>query len=957
MLASAYAIAQQPASIHLTEKDGLPDIEFYNITEDSKNYIWLASDKGLYRYNGRSFEYYVHSSQKGNAVFGTKEDHLGRIWCNNISGQFFYTENEALKLFIDLGDKLYGELAEFIVTKKELIVFAGNIIRINLETKAITQVSNNHVFLGAIEEISDGYLYSREKYIINANKSLVTRDSLQITTFLRNLYDAGIKDKIRIASNEKINLCYFLKNGRNEFYRFDIKKTACNPISIPNQLQDRRIFDTYFHDDTIWFSTDLGLYICRITNNNLVLDDIYFKDKFITKVIKDSEANYWIITKGDGIFIIPNINIHKYENKDEKLNITHLEKLKKHLMVFGTTDGKVGVLHTKELQVSIIDSRSSSRVTEIKSLPKSNETFVIKEDASFKLDHKTEKIKKLYSFEFDGAKSLSKINDSAYVLSSYRLAKIVDDEYKFVKNIADKRSYANYYSTTAKNIYVATVDGLYAYNNKLHKTPIFYKNKPIYAKDIVETEDQKIWVSTFNDGVFCIKGTVVIDYFGTDDGLLSKRISTIKNDENYLWIATEQGIQYLHSPSKAFKNLTKQNGVPSYRISDIEIDEDRVLFATNTGFFSVDKTKAFKGTKIPKVYINEVSIGLKSMALRDQYKFDYDENSIKISFNANGFNSFLNNKYEFRLLGQSNVWQTDNNGSNSVIYYGLPSGDYTFEVRSVLANNSDTDSIDSVHFSISKPFWREWWFYIGLIFSAVLAAFALFKRKINALKKEQSEILEKELINKQLILSQLENLRSQMNPHFIFNALNSIQEYIVFNEKELASSYLIKFSRLIRIYLEHSRDSEVFLSEELNALNIYLELEKNRFEEVLEFTINVEKSIHTNTIKIPSLFIQPYVENALKHGLLHKIEDRKLIIDFTMHSDTSILFCCIKDNGIGIKASKAINQAQNPQHKSFATSANEKRVELLNANRVEKIKVETKSTNKGTEVLITIPIT
>ena len=172
----------------------------------------------------------------------------------------------------------------------------------------------------------------------------------------------------------------------------------------------------------------------------------------------------------------------------------------------------------------------------------------------------------------------------------------------------------------------------------------------------------------------------------------------------------------------------------------------------------------------------------------------------------------------------------------------------------------------------------------------------------------------KELISKKLVFSQLEALRSQMNPHFIFNALNSIQEYIVFNNKELASNYLVKFSRLIRIYLEHSQQNEIVLKEEVNALKIYLELEKIRFEDILDYDLYIDENLMLEQIKIPSLFIQPYVENAIKHGLLHKLDDRKLKVSFQKEKLNNYLVCTIEDNGIGRKQAAALQSKRTNRH-------------------------------------------
>jgi tetratricopeptide (TPR) repeat protein len=232
-----------------------------------------------------------------------------------------------------------------------------------------------------------------------------------------------------------------------------------------------------------------------------------------------------------------------------------------------------------------------------------------------------------------------------------------------------------------------------------------------------------------------------------------------------------------------------------------------------------------------------------------------------------------------------------------------------------------------------------------------MVSVAYFVYRQRSLKKQQAQ-------------TELEQrfLRSQMNPHFIFNALNSIQEYIVLNEKKQATKYLGMFADLMRVYLRQGKTKTISLGEEIEALNIYLELEKMRFEDSLTYTITVEENINTELFAIPSLLIQPYVENALKHGLLHKEQGRKLSIKFGYYAESKHLVCEIEDNGIGRKKSMKINKLRNPNHKSFASSATKKRLELLNYGSKKIIGEETQDLldsnglAKGTKVILNIPM-
>ncbi len=200
-----------------------------------------------------------------------------------------------------------------------------------------------------------------------------------------------------------------------------------------------------------------------------------------------------------------------------------------------------------------------------------------------------------------------------------------------------------------------------------------------------------------------------------------------------------------------------------------------------------------------------------------------------------------------------------------------------------------------------------------------------------------------------------------MNPHFIFNALNSIQSYIYFNKRMLAVDYLSKFASLMRLYLHQSKQEYISLSEELDGLNLYLELEKSRFEESFRFHINVGNDLNKREECVPSMLLQPYVENAIKHGLLHKEEGlRELEIDFAKLGDS--LKCTIEDNGIGRVESEKINRQQRRSHQSFASNANEKRLELLNYDRKKPIQLnitdlaDAKNSPIGTRVELIIPL-
>jgi tetratricopeptide (TPR) repeat protein len=220
-------------------------------------------------------------------------------------------------------------------------------------------------------------------------------------------------------------------------------------------------------------------------------------------------------------------------------------------------------------------------------------------------------------------------------------------------------------------------------------------------------------------------------------------------------------------------------------------------------------------------------------------------------------------------------------------------------------------------------------------------------------EKREVELRETKL---QQTESELKAIKAQMNPHFIFNALNSIQEMFFIGDKRLANEHLGKFSQLTREILKASGKQFISLTEEIEMLTKYLELEGLRFEKDFSFNIKLNDENAADDILLPPMLIQPYIENAIRHGLLHKKGEKKIEIDFNFNEQKKILTCTVYDNGIGRNAADEINKNRSQLHESFSTSANEKRLELLNQNRVEKIGVQYQDLENGTKVSILIPV-
>jgi LytS/YehU family sensor histidine kinase len=309
-------------------------------------------------------------------------------------------------------------------------------------------------------------------------------------------------------------------------------------------------------------------------------------------------------------------------------------------------------------------------------------------------------------------------------------------------------------------------------------------------------------------------------------------------------------------------------------------------------------------------------------------------------------------------VNQSN-WQKLADGEQGLTLPQLSSGNYKVKFKAE-CNGLSSNELPEVNFSIQTPWYFSWWFLIGCVILLISIAYFIVKNEFKKQQVKQQFETAKNKLEKELQQSTLASIKSQMNPHFLFNALNTIQSYIYQNDKQNASQYLGKFSELTRMILEMSNREKVSLSEEIKALKLYLELEQLRFEEKLKYEIFISKNVDEEMIHIPSMLIQPYLENAIKHGLLHKKDNWLLHVLFEKNEHTLIVK--IDDNGIGRKRSQELQKLKLKQHQSFAMSANEKRLEILNKGLQKPIalqivdKINESGDATGTTIVLHIPI-
>ena len=409
------------------------------------------------------------------------------------------------------------------------------------------------------------------------------------------------------------------------------------------------------------------------------------------------------------------------------------------------------------------------------------------------------------------------------------------------------------------------------------------------------------------------------------------------DEQDIVWLASENGIYRFNTATETFTLFDKQDGLPYNNIEYVIAQPSGRIyyyFAQGWGWFYPKEFSVQKNLS-PVVFLS-VKVNEKEITAADLEKeilLNYTQNNLSFEFSLLNYANPKRNSYSYQLEGADEEWHNSAT-QRQINFSSLAPGNYILKVKG--ANNEGvwSNNIRQIKFSIAPPYWQTWWFRILLLMLIAFTVYLIFRLRIRLIKRE-----EKIKSNYQKKISELETkaLRAQMNPHFIFNCLNSINSFILRNDTDVASEYLTKFSRLIRLVLDNSRTSIISLSSELECLKLFIEMEEMRFADKFEYTIHVNEKLNTETIKVPPLILQPYVENSIWHGLLHKNEKGKLKIEIS--EQDGYIICVIEDNGIGREAAREAKSKSSGHRKSHGMGITSQRVIEWNQDNEAAVKI------------------
>ncbi len=476
------------------------------------------------------------------------------------------------------------------------------------------------------------------------------------------------------------------------------------------------------------------------------------------------------------------------------------------------------------------------------------------------------------------------------------------------------------------------------------------------ASSIIEDKKGNIWLATENGIAKYLEATKEFKFYNSSNGLLANHIyNLLVDDDNNLWATSAYGLICINEDKNLIRNFTVADGLENNGLSGVlwKLPNGSLLISPDnieSKHFTVfnPKTLLQQSIDLPfhftaiQIFNKERNFQTNLDSIKELH-FRYNENLFSIHFKALEFANAANIRYRYKLINVSNQW-IDIGNQDNITFTNLGYSKYSLLVEATSAAGVWMDKTLRMDLVIEPPFWRTNWFYTLVILCVSCIIFILVKRRIKTIKTKAA-------LTQQLTDLEMKALRSQMNPHFIFNCLSSIQATIMQGETERATEYVDKFSLLLRTVLNQSERPTITLQEEIDYLTTYLELECFRYDD-LQFAVNATNVEDAAFIHIPSMLLQPFIENAIQHGLSHKVGEKQ--IDILFEEAKNSITVTITDNGIGRVASKEINKNRTLVHQSLGIKNTEDRLKILfKDNKADVVFIDEE---EGTTVIIQIPI-
>ncbi|NTV83389.1 MAG: histidine kinase [Bacteroidales bacterium] len=581
---------------------------------------------------------------------------------------------------------------------------------------------------------------------------------------------------------------------------------------------------------------------------------------------------------------------------------------------------------------------------------------------SFSIDPKTGKVKQ-YHHDASDSSSIAEDNIlSTYVDSKGRIwigtvnkgvniLNPLDGTMEFLSQSPQSRVRLNdnkiwtIYEDRGGNFWLGTNRGINKISPEFDSVEVFchdpLKGNSIsndWVFSIYQDAEGIFWIGTMGGGLNRFDPlSGVFKTYNESNGLPNNVVyATLEDGEGNLWISTNWGLSKFNKQSETFVNYDSKDGVQGneFNIGASFKNASGEMYFGGMGGFNVFHPSEITVNKVPP---RMVFTGFRILnAIQDSdlengevFRLKYNENYFSFEFSALDYTNPSKNLYRYKLLNYDDEWVFANASQRRAEYRKVGPGSYRFVVTGSNNDGVWNDTGISLNIIIRPPWWKTWIFRLAFVLLLIFILWSIILVRIRTIRKKHD--LDKKMlsIEKQVFELEQKALRLQMNPHFMFNSLNAIQNFVLANDTDKAVNYLAKFSHLMRMILANSTASLITLKDELKALTYYIDLEKLRFDDKFEYVIVRDPSIDEEFVEIPPMLFQPYVENAIIHGLVNSSKPGLLEI-VIRQINRGTLLCTIKDNGIGREKAIEIKNASGIKRQPKGMMITQERIEIFN---------------------------
>lgn len=899
-------MAQEFPFVSVNNRIDLPSLECYNILQDKTGAIWIGTEKGLLRYNGNSTKKFdQHNGLPEKSVYASIERY-GKLWFATSKNRILNYQNGELKEVKAsasyqnrLGKPYSPNLTYALSVQQDKIYLIAGQSLYQMDTTG-TQLEQLHPSKGnaiSLKQTEDGLVpintSLKQYYEIPTKKMFSIPLEFNISggpngnkTFRPSIqrHVNGAEWRILSAKTQK----FFFLSFYNKVLKFDIELKTFDMINLPAPVIS-------LYTDTaggLWVGTiRQGLYYYNFAEHNPI-PIISLSNSSVSGIIRDREGSIWCTTLEDGVFMLRNKQVVGYQNLSGQFMAPTMLQTVNNKLWISTPGYGLQYFDAQTNRFVPVDEATGHGYYHIwehnKQLYLSSETGVLKYHSNGRKS-KGEKYGSISSLIVRGSTLLP--SGDLYTITYDRILHTQAGTGK--RSLVAKlgsigRSIA--YTAHGKLLYGCS-DGLYLYDIKSTKIS---KLKGVYndVPQILRASDGKIWICTAGEGLFTYhNGRLELIRFPPK--IKTNTFNWITQDHRGdIWAATNAGLVKIKERNGRLEaeSYGTNDGLPSNKIFRVAAVGDQLFFSNFSGLFSIPLSNSIKNNIPPLLSLSSISDGKKTIA--GKINLPYNNNKLELEFNVGQYSSD-DYRIGYTLHPEQAVTYVK---GNTVSLQHLAPGNYQFRAFSLSGEGMRSAETVSLNFSVLQPLWLRWWFLAGMLLLITLTIWFIKNRQVERIKKRQAEL---NRINSLIADSKLTALQARMNPHFIFNAINSIQNYIYKNRSDDAHHYLTKFSRLIRLILQQSAEKFITLDRELEALRLYIELEQLRFRNRFSYQITLAPEISEQTTYMPTMLIQPYVENAIWHGLMHLDGERKGELTIGISGDSQHLTITIRDNGIG----------------------------------------------------------